>query len=234
MPADPKHNPDRNPAVLVEVTRGPIVELAHFGVIAVSQMPKAICLHGRATPAPSPTIALRASRSWLCLSSKPGAADHFGFTEREIAIICGSHGGEDIHVETVLGILDKIGCRSRRPGLRNPHAPGQRRSTRHAGARRTAQRPPQQLLGQARRYAGPCPVSWLARRRLRAAAPPCPEGTSAGHRRFRGRGSRRRSRSAWTAAACAPSASRCTAWQPPLPALASPITGPSLAALPCA
>ncbi len=35
MAADPKHNPERNPAVLIEVTRGPIVESWHHGVIAV-------------------------------------------------------------------------------------------------------------------------------------------------------------------------------------------------------
>jgi L-asparaginase II len=37
-----------------------------------------------------------------------GAADHFGFSDAEIAIMCGSHGGEDIHVETVMSILKKI------------------------------------------------------------------------------------------------------------------------------
>jgi L-asparaginase II len=38
-----------------------------------------------------------------------GGADHFGLTDAEIAVTCGSHGGEDIHVQTVLSILDKIG-----------------------------------------------------------------------------------------------------------------------------
>lgn len=36
-----------------------------------------------------------------------GAADHFNLTSREIAIISGSHGGERIHLETVLSILSK-------------------------------------------------------------------------------------------------------------------------------
>jgi L-asparaginase II len=39
-----------------------------------------------------------------------GAADHFGLTESEIAIVCGSHGGEDIHIQAVQSILGKIGC----------------------------------------------------------------------------------------------------------------------------
>lgn len=38
-----------------------------------------------------------------------GAADHFGLTAREIALIAGSHSGEPIHTNTVLDILNKIG-----------------------------------------------------------------------------------------------------------------------------
>ncbi len=40
---------------------------------------------------------------------KSGAADSFGFTEREIAMACASHSGEAIHVELVKGMLAKIG-----------------------------------------------------------------------------------------------------------------------------
>jgi L-asparaginase II len=38
-----------------------------------------------------------------------GAADRFSFTEQEVAIACGSHNGETIHVETVRSMLRKIG-----------------------------------------------------------------------------------------------------------------------------
>jgi L-asparaginase II len=38
-----------------------------------------------------------------------GAADRFGFDEREIAVMCSSHSGEPMHVELVQGILQKIG-----------------------------------------------------------------------------------------------------------------------------
>jgi L-asparaginase II len=38
-----------------------------------------------------------------------GAADRFGLDEREIAVACASHSGEPIHVETVAGMLKKIG-----------------------------------------------------------------------------------------------------------------------------
>jgi L-asparaginase II len=38
-----------------------------------------------------------------------GAADHFNFTEEEIAIFCGSLNGQDFHVKAVENILSKIG-----------------------------------------------------------------------------------------------------------------------------
>ncbi len=38
-----------------------------------------------------------------------GAAQAFDFSEREIAVICSSHAGEDFHIQTVRGILEKIG-----------------------------------------------------------------------------------------------------------------------------
>jgi len=40
---------------------------------------------------------------------RTGAADEFGLTEKELAVICSSHSGEDFHIETVRGILKKIG-----------------------------------------------------------------------------------------------------------------------------
>lgn len=106
--ADPKHNPKRLPAVLVEVTRGPIVESVHYGVIAASDA-KGNLLAWAGNPG---------LVTYYRSSSKPiqavplvesGAADHFGLTEQEIAICCGSHGGEDIHAAATLSILGKIG-----------------------------------------------------------------------------------------------------------------------------
>jgi len=108
MTTDPKHNPERNPAVLIEVTRGPIVESVHYGVIAVADV-EGTLLAWAGNPG---------TEAYYRSSSKPiqalplvesGAADHFGLTDREIAVICGSHGGEDIHVAAVMSILDKIG-----------------------------------------------------------------------------------------------------------------------------
>ena len=108
MTPDPKHNPSRNPAVLVEVTRGPMVESVHFGAVAVSDVDgnllawagnPGLVTYYRSACKPIQAIPLVES----------GAADHFGITDRELAVMCGSHGGEDIHVEAVQSILEKIG-----------------------------------------------------------------------------------------------------------------------------
>ena len=108
MTPDPKHNPERTPAVLVEVTRGPIVESVHYGSMAVADVDgnlvawagnPGVVTYYRSASKPIQAIPLVES----------GGADHFGLTDIEIAITCGSHGGEPVHVETVMSILDKIG-----------------------------------------------------------------------------------------------------------------------------
>ena len=67
-----------------------------------------------ATARSSPISARRKRVTYLRSSAKPlqavplvasGAADHFGFTEQEIAVACASHNGEPIHTETVAGML---------------------------------------------------------------------------------------------------------------------------------
>jgi L-asparaginase II len=40
-----------------------------------------------------------------------GALSHFGIQEHELAVICGSHMGEDRHVEAVRSILTKVGLK---------------------------------------------------------------------------------------------------------------------------
>jgi L-asparaginase II len=96
------------PAPLVEVRRGQIVESRHRGhVVAVDNQGTVVARLGQ----PEVTTYLRSS-------AKPfqaiplvatGAADRFGFTEKEIAIACASHNGEAIHTGTVAAMLQKIG-----------------------------------------------------------------------------------------------------------------------------
>lgn len=71
------------------------------------------------------------TRSWYRSAAKPfqaipiivsGAADHFNLSQRELAVITGSHSGENIHVEVVASILRKIGL-SEADLLCGAHAP---------------------------------------------------------------------------------------------------------------
>src|SRR5579859_1371845 len=96
------------PEPFVEYVRGPIVESIHYGAAAVVD-PEGRLLASAGDPD---------HISYYRSASKPlqavpvvesGAADRFQFTPAEIAIICGSHGGEDIHVATVRAMLEKIG-----------------------------------------------------------------------------------------------------------------------------
>jgi L-asparaginase II len=98
----------RNPEQLVEVWRGPLIESRHRGhLIAVDGNGANVASLG----APETATFLRSSaKPFQALPAvASGAADRFGFTEKEIAIACGSHNGEPIHVEAVRSILDKIG-----------------------------------------------------------------------------------------------------------------------------
>ena len=95
-------------ASLVEVSRGPIVESRHRGhLVAVDGQGKMVAALG----APETVTYIRSSgkpfQAMPLLTS--GAADHFGFSEKEIAIACGSHSGEPEHVATVKSMLARIG-----------------------------------------------------------------------------------------------------------------------------
>ena len=99
---------DNTCAHLVEVWRGPIIESRHSGhLIALDPSGAEICSLG----SPDSVTFLRSSgKAFQALPVvSSGAADRFGFTEREVAIACGSHNGEPIHVETVRSMLEKIG-----------------------------------------------------------------------------------------------------------------------------
>ena len=96
------------PEPLVEVTRGGITESRHRGhIVAVEPDGKLIAHIG----APETVTYLRSSakpHQALPLITS-GAADRFGFDEKEIALACASHSGEPIHVEVVTSMLKKIG-----------------------------------------------------------------------------------------------------------------------------
>ena len=110
---------------LVEVRRGSITESRHRGhIVAVEPDGNIVASLG----APYNVTFLRSS-------AKPfqalpllltGAADHFGFTEREVALACASHNGEPIHTEVVASMLKKIGLgpEALKCGVHEPYSAG--------------------------------------------------------------------------------------------------------------
>ena len=100
--------PVPRPAALVEVRRGAIVESRHRGhVAAVDGEGRFVASLGE----PDTVTYLRSSAKTF--QAVPlvtsGAADHFGLNDAELAVACGSHGGEDLHADVVAGMLAKIG-----------------------------------------------------------------------------------------------------------------------------
>lgn len=93
--------------LLVEVWRGTLVESVHQGhLIAVNGLGETVAALGN----PETVTFLRSSgKPFQAIPVvRSGAADHFHFTEREIALACGSHSGESIHVETVRAMLGRL------------------------------------------------------------------------------------------------------------------------------
>ncbi|MEK0420391.1 MAG: hypothetical protein RLZZ161_242 [Bacteroidota bacterium] len=98
---------ETNP-VLVNHTRGGIVESFHRGVVCVVDSHGAIVASvGDVKQVCYPRSALKLFQHIPLITS--GAFEHFGFTLKELALMCGSHNGEAMHVETARGILAKIG-----------------------------------------------------------------------------------------------------------------------------
>ena len=95
--------------VLVEVTRGRLVESRHAGAIAVASADGALTL--RIGDIDRPVYPRSAIKGWQAIPLvATGAADRFGFGEAELALACASHNGERRHVETALGMLRAAGA----------------------------------------------------------------------------------------------------------------------------
>jgi L-asparaginase II len=90
--------------VLVEVTRGKIVESRHRGAVAVvaADGTAALSLGDVSLPV-FPRSAIKALQALVLVES--GAADRFGFAAEELALACASHGGEPGHVTGVERML---------------------------------------------------------------------------------------------------------------------------------
>jgi L-asparaginase II len=108
---------------LVQVKRGGLTESRHRGHIAVVEPDGNVVAY---LGSPHTVTFLRSSakpfQSLPLLTS--GAADAFGFTEREVALACASHNGEPIHTELVESMLKKIdlGPEALKCGIHEPYS----------------------------------------------------------------------------------------------------------------
>lgn len=126
------------PAPLVEVWRGEVIESRHRGHAVVvdgagetvARLGDPLCVtFMRSSAKPFQAIPLVAS----------GAAERFKLTDAEIAIACGSHVGTPAHTETARSILRKIGCDASdlRCGAHEPYSKEATEALRARGERPT-------------------------------------------------------------------------------------------------
>jgi len=94
--------------VLVEVTRGPLIESRHRGAVAVCDpQGKTILAVGDVTAPIFPRSAVKALQALPLIEQ--GAANRFGLSDEELALACASHSGEAAHVAGVERMLAKAG-----------------------------------------------------------------------------------------------------------------------------
>lgn len=94
--------------VLVEVTRGERVESEHRGAFAVMDADGSVVMSVGDIDRPHyPRSAVKAMQSLVLVES--GAAEEFGFGDKELALACASHGGEPDHVFTAAHMLKQAG-----------------------------------------------------------------------------------------------------------------------------
>ncbi len=94
--------------VLIEVTRGPLVESWHRGSLAVAGPSGALALAlGDVASPVYPRSAIKALQALPLLET--GAADRFGYGAAEIALACGSHAGTERHASLAASMLKRAG-----------------------------------------------------------------------------------------------------------------------------
>ncbi len=94
--------------VLVEVTRGSLVESRHRGALAIADADGATVLAvGDVARPVFPRSAVKALQALALVES--GAADRYALGDEELALACASHSGEPAHVEGVVRMLAKAG-----------------------------------------------------------------------------------------------------------------------------
>jgi L-asparaginase II len=120
--------------VLVEVTRGGIVESFHRGAVAVVDADGAVhTAFGDIERPVFPRSAVKVLQALPLVES--GAAERYGLSDEELALACASHGGEAPHVAAAASMLAKAGLddAALECGAHWPYHEGAQRSLAAAG-----------------------------------------------------------------------------------------------------
>ena len=98
--------------ILVELTRGDLVESVHRGSVAVADASGALRLAlGDVTSPVYSRSSLKPMQAMVLVES--GAAEAFGLGDEEISLSCASHSGEPMHTDRVTAWLARIGLGER-------------------------------------------------------------------------------------------------------------------------
>ena len=94
--------------VVIEVTRGPVVESRHEGIAAVVKADGTVVgSWGDIDAVILPRSANKPIQAMAFVES--GAVERFGLGDEHVALSCASHSGETRHVETVRAWLATVG-----------------------------------------------------------------------------------------------------------------------------
>src|SRR5688572_1722098 len=96
-----------NPEILAEIIRGETIESIHRGHLIILGDGEVIASLGNPETVTFFRSAAKALQAIPFITS--GAAETFGFTEKEIALACASHSGEKIHTTLAAQMLEKAG-----------------------------------------------------------------------------------------------------------------------------
>ena len=93
---------------LIEVSRGSLIESRHTGSVAVmNDRGQMVFSWGDTKRAVYPRSAVKAIQALALVES--GAADHFAYSNEDLAMACASHSGEAAHAERAAAILVRLG-----------------------------------------------------------------------------------------------------------------------------
>lgn len=93
---------------LAHVIRNGYVDLIHHGSVAVANA-KGEIIYSVGDPDRPAFLRSSAKPLQIIAAAESGALEKYQISKKELAIMCASHAGQEIHMETVRGILAKIG-----------------------------------------------------------------------------------------------------------------------------